>query len=44
VDVMSGYTSTERREKNSEPLDRCGSAEIRALLLEAAEEFGRSIG
>jgi hypothetical protein len=24
--------------------DRCGSAEIRALLLEAAEEFGRAIG
>ena len=23
---------------------RCGSAEIRALLLEAAEEFGRAIG
>ena len=25
-------------------IDRCGSAEIRALLLEAAEEFGRAIG
>jgi hypothetical protein len=25
-------------------IDRCGSAEIRARLLEAAEEFGRAIG
>jgi hypothetical protein len=25
-------------------IDRCGPAEIRALLLEAAEEFGRAIG
>jgi hypothetical protein len=25
-------------------IDRCGFAEIRALLLEAAEEFGRAIG
>ena len=25
-------------------IDRCGSAEIQTLLLEAAEEFGRAIG